>query len=89
MDRLHLMHDIRGKIQILIKLIENNRITEKRRYKMQILCWIYIGISEHQLHLSKLDRVAKTYKRIGLVPEGYMQADLYLRWKPTNTIIDL
>ena len=84
MNRIRLMHDCKGKIQMFNKHIEGNKISEKRRFKLQILRWIYVGISEHRINLVKLDRVAKTYERIGLLPEGYQQADLFIRSRPTN-----
>lgn len=72
LEHTYMMHDARGKIKELQKLIDSPNVSEKRRFKARILIWVYIGIVEHQINLSKLYRVSKTYKRIGIVPEGYM-----------------
>ena len=39
--------------------------------------------------LTKLYNVSKTYKRIRLLPQGYMQAELYTRTAPTRTMTEL
>lgn len=74
LERTYMIHDARGKIKELEKLLEYRKITKEKRFKARILLWVYIGIAEHQINLTKLYKVSKTYKRIGVLPEGYMQA---------------
>lgn len=88
---MYMMHDAKGKIQVLQQLLSDpsKKMTAQKRFKVQLLLWIYVGVAEHQLNLTKLYNVSKTYKRIRVLPQGYMQAELYTRTAPTRTMTEL
>ena len=49
------------------------------------LLWVTEGFITHKRDLESLQKVAKDYQRIGLVPEGYTQAELHVsKQKPVN-----
>ena len=47
------------------------------------------GALEHKINLKRLFTVSGFYEKIGLVPEGYLQAELYRHDKPPQEIVKL
>ena len=40
-------------------------------YLLRLRLWVVMGFLEKNLSLQRLENVVATYKRIGIVPEGY------------------
>ena len=47
--------------------------------KIQRLIWVISGAVDHGISMKRLFMVSQTFERIGLVPQGYMYAELYMR----------
>ena len=79
LDKTMIMHSLKGKIQLLRDLLSDPKakLSKKERYRKELLLWRYVGFTEHKINYSMLTKVSQTYERIGLVPQGYMYADLY------------
>ena len=39
--------------------------------------WVIAGVLDQELSIKRLMKVSRTYERIGLVPSGYLQAELF------------
>ena len=67
---MYMLHDAQGKIQVLQQLLDDptKNMNDQKRFKVELLLWIYIGVADHQLNLTKLYNVSKTYKRIRVLP---------------------
>ena len=67
---MYMMHDMKGKIIRLRGLLDDtlhNR-SKNKVLKIQLLIWVFVGVVEHSLSLTKLYQVSKTYERIKVVP---------------------
>ena len=51
--------------------------------------WVLRGALDHKISLKRLFTVMGYYEKIGLVPEGYMQAELYRHDKPPEHMAEL
>ena len=65
----------------LLGLLARPNLPEHRKPKIQRLLWVIIGALDHGISMKRLFKVSKTYERIGMVPQGYNQAELYLQTK--------
>ena len=54
-------------------------LAEARKPKIKRLLWVICGILDESLSIKRLFKVSQTYERIGMIPQGYMQAELFER----------
>ena len=76
----------RDQLQVLM---QRPTLAAARKPKIQRLLWVITGAVDHGISLKRLFKVSKTYERIGMVPQGYMQADLYLHTKEPHHMQNL
>ena len=62
----------------LMALLERRSLPESRKPKIMRLLWVINGAVDHGISLKRLFKVSKTYERIGMIPQDYMQAELYM-----------
>ena len=59
-------------------LLSSGNLSVSRRNMALRLLWFIIGALDHKLSFSGLKEIYQTYKRLDLVPEGYMYAALHM-----------
>ena len=63
--------------QKLRQMLEKPNLKTKQRREIERLIWVMTGMIEHKISIRRLHAVCKTYEAIDLVPQGYMQAELF------------
>ena len=91
LDKTMIMHSLKGKIGVLRRILSDPkiRLTKSDRYKKELLLWRYVGFTEHKINYTKLTQVSKKHEHLGLVPKGYMYAELFAHTRETLRFQDL
>ena len=58
-------------------ILNKDDLTEERRRKFERHLWVIDGMLVYNFSIARLCKVSKIYERLGLVPEGYEQPDLF------------
>ena len=59
-------------------MLKSEGLTVSKRRKALRLLWYIKGAVNHNLSLESLREIYETYKRLDLIPEGYMYASLHM-----------
>ena len=71
------IHNIEGKRKMLRQILVSPNLTQKRKKEIERQLWVISGVLDQELSIKRLMKVSRTYERIGLVPSGYLQAELF------------